>query len=185
MRRLDLPVWIAAVVMLGAGWGLIKSADARMIGFADPQGSLRLQYPAGWLRVPGSTALLEIQDPLSGAPVATTLLAERAPRPADQTLDQIAREGTFDRSQRMVMYRVLRQRAIRVGGHDAVAVDYAFVADPHQSVPEAERLPVVMRGTQVVVATDKTVYRIDLRASAAASDRARVQFERILREVQL
>lgn len=185
MRRLDLPVWIAAVVMLAAGWGLVRSADARTIGFADAQGSLRLQYPAGWSPVPGSAALLEVQDPLSGAPVATTLMVERAPRPADQTLDQIAREGVLERSQQLAMYRVLRQRAIRVGGRDAVAVDYAFVADPHQSVLAAERLPVVTRGTEVVVATDKAVYRIDIRAAAGVIGRAQVRFERILREVQL
>jgi len=72
-----------------------------------------------------------------------------------------------------------------VGGRDAVAVDYAFVADPHQSVLAAERLPVVMRGTEVVVATDQTVYRMDLRAAAGVIDRAQVRFERILHEVQL
>jgi hypothetical protein len=129
--------------------------------------------------------LLEVQDPLSGAAVATTLLAHRGSRAANQTLDQVAREGTFDRSQQLPLYRVLRQRPTRVGGRDAVTVDYAYIADPHESVLTAERLPVVMRGIEVVVFADQTVYRIDLRAAAAASDRARVQFERILREVHL
>jgi hypothetical protein len=185
MRRLDLPVWIALVVMLAAGWSVLRSTDAQTVEFADAQGPLRLRYPAAWLRVPGSTALLEVQDPLSGAPVATTLLAHRSARQAEQSLDQAAREGAFDRSQQLPMYRVIRQRPTRVGGRDAVAVDYAYIADPHESVLNAERLPVVMRGTEVVVFADQTVYRIDLRAAAAASDRARAQFDRILREVHL
>jgi len=185
MRRLDLPVWVALVVMLAAGWSLLRTTGARTVEFADTQGSLRLRYPAGWLRVPGSNALLEVQDPLSGAPVATTLLAHRGPKAADQSLDQAAREGAFDHSQQLPMYRVLRQRPMRLGGRDAVAVDYAYIADPHESVLTAERLPVVMRGTEVVVFVDQTVYRIDLRAAAAVSDRARAQFEGILREVHL
>jgi hypothetical protein len=65
-----------------------------------------------------------------------------------------------------------------------VAIEYAFVADPHQGALTAERLPVVMRGVETVVLIDGTVYHIDFRAAAGAFSRARPALDRILREIQ-
>jgi hypothetical protein len=183
--RLDLPVWVALAVMLGIGSALIGAVEARTISLADPQGSLRVQYPAGWIATPGAPGLLDVQDPLSGAAVPTRLIVTRETRAAGQTLSQIAGETVLNRTQQFAMYRVLRQRDVRVGGKNALAIDYAFVADPHEAVLSAQRLPVVMRGTEVVVLADGVVYFIDIRATAALFDRERSTIRRILRGIQL
>lgn len=185
MKRLDLPVSVALAVMLTAGWALLGSVEARTITFADPQGTLRLNYPSGWLAVPGSPNLLEVADPLSGAGIPISLTLTRQERPADRTLERIVSEGIPARSQQLVMYRVLGQRPLRVAGRDAVAVEYAFVTEPHEAVLAAERLPVVVRGIEVVILTNGAVYRVDLRSAAGTFDRARAFLERTLREIQL
>ncbi|HET8679239.1 MAG TPA: PrsW family glutamic-type intramembrane protease, partial [bacterium] len=112
LARLDLPVWIAVAAALVVGWLLIGTVQARTVGFADPQGTLRLKYPSGWFAVPGSTNLLEVQNPLSGAAVPTVLIVTREARPADRTIDQVVRDGLLSRAQRLAMYRVLREQAI-------------------------------------------------------------------------
>lgn len=182
--RLDLPVWAAAAVMVAVGWLVIAGVEARSITFADPQGPLRLRYPAGWLPVPGSTALLDVQDPLAGGAVPTRLIVVREPRAAGRPLAEVATEAALARSQRLAMYRVLSERATRVAGRDALIVEYAFVDDPHEAVLAAQRLPVVIRGIEALILAEGATYHIDLRATATVFERDRADFERVLREIQ-
>ncbi|MDQ7858466.1 MAG: hypothetical protein QN174_03315 [Armatimonadota bacterium] len=177
-------VWMTVAVMVGAGWALAGAVEARTVLFADPQGPLRLRYPAAWFAVPGSPNLLEVQDPLSGAAFPAGLIVTREPRPPDRTLDQIVRDGVLARVERLAMYRVLRERPVRVAGQESVAVEYAFVADPHHAVVAAERVPVVVWGKEVVVPAGGVVYRIDLRAVVHQEDRARMLLTRVLRTAQ-
>jgi hypothetical protein len=184
-RRLDLPLWVAVLVMLVVGWTVIRSVEARTVTYLDPQGSLRIRYPQGWLPVPGSTALLDVQDPLTGAAVPSRLIVTREAKVADKTLGQVSTEAALSRAQRMAMYRVLAERAARIGGKDALIVEYAFVEDPHESVLAAARIPVVVRGLYAVVFADAVVYHIDLRAAATAFDKERRDFDAVLRDIQL
>jgi hypothetical protein len=184
-KRLDMPLWVAAIVMLAVGWLVIRGVEARTVSFADPQGSLRIRYPEGWLPAPGSTAMLDVQDPLTGAAVPSRLIITREPKAADKTLDQVSTESVLARAQRLAMYRVLSERAARIGGKDALIVEYAFVEDPHQSVLAAARLPVVVRGLYAVVFADAVVYHIDLRAAATVFDEERRAFDAVLRDIQL
>jgi len=183
-KRLDLPLWVAVAVMVAVGWLVIRSVEARTVSFADPQGSLRVRYPEGWLPVPGSTAALDVQDPLTGAAVPTRLIVVREPRVPDKSLGQVSTETALARSQQLAMYRVVAERAGRVGGKDALIIEYAFVEDPHESVLAAARLPVVVRGLQVVVFADGVTYHIDLRSAAVIFEQERRQFDAILREIQ-
>jgi hypothetical protein len=64
-------------------------------------------------------------------------------------------------------------------------VQYVFVADPHGAVLELQRIPVVVRGLELVVAEDQTVYRIDMRADNAVFDTVRRDLDRILNGIQL
>ena len=183
--RLDLPVWVAFAILLGIGTALIGAVEARTITQADPQGSLRVTYPAGWIATPGSPHLLDVQDPLSGAAVPTRLIVTRESIGSGRTLSQIASETVLARAQQLAMYRVLAQRDLRIGGRDALAIDYAFVGDPHETVLAAQRLPAVMRGTEVIVLADSVAYAIDVRAVASIFDRERSTIDHILRGIRL
>jgi hypothetical protein len=183
--RMDLPVWVALAVLLALGCAIVRSVDGRTTSFADPQGRLRLRYPAGWLAVPGSSGLLDVQDPLSGAPVPARLRVTREERTAGQSLTLAASETALARSQQLPMYRVIAQRPLQVAGQDAVAIDYAFVDDPHGTVLFAERLPVVVRGAEAVFLANGSIYHIDVRAPAGASTGARPLLDRVLRSVRL
>ena len=183
--RRDLPVWVALAVLLIAGWELKSSVEDRRAAFADPTGTLRVQYPFAWLAVPGSTALLDVSDPRSGAGVATRLIVTKTPRPADQAAGDIANGEILRRAQQLNMYRALSAEPAKVAGKDAVAVSYAFVADPHEAALELQRIPVVVRGLEIVIPAGDIVYRIDFRADTAVFDAARPTLDRILRDVKL
>jgi len=183
--RRDLPVWIALAVLLIAGWTMKSAVEGRMSVFADPAGSLRVSYPARWLAVPGSTALLDVRDPISGADIPTGLTVTKEPRGQEQNLDQIARAGILARTKQLDMYRVLSADPIKVAGKNAVEVRYVFVADPRGAVLELQRIPVVVRGVELVVPVDQTVYHIDLRADNAAFDAVRRDLDRIVSGIQL
>jgi hypothetical protein len=178
--RVDAQVWIALIVLVALGLALVRSVETRMTEFTDQQGGLRAAYPSSWIPVPGSSAVLDVQDPLSGTGVPARLIVARAPRVADQTVGQIATESALERGQRMAMYRVLAERPAKIGGRDALEVRYAFVADPHQLVLQAQRLPVVVQGLQLIIPAESVVYHVDLYAAAEIFDRVRPEFERII-----
>lgn len=183
--RRDLPVWAALAVLLTLGWAVKGTVEGRTAAFADPAGSLRVRYPAGWLAMPGSAALLDVRDPRSGGGVPTSLTITREARPADRTPAEIARTGMLARMRQLDMYRVLSAEPARVAGQDAAVVSYAFVADPHEAALALERIPVVVRGLEFVVPAGGAVYHIDFRADSVVFDAARPDLDRILREVQL
>lgn len=182
--RRDLPAWIALAVLLIAGWALKGSVEGRTEVFADPAGPLRVRYPAGWLAAPGSAALLDVRDPLSGGTVPTSLTITKEPRVQDQSLDRIARDGILLRAKQLDLYRVLSADPIKVAGKDAIEVFYAFVADPRGAVLELERIPVVVRGVELVVAAGPTVYRIDVRADNAAFGALRPTVDRLFNGIR-
>jgi hypothetical protein len=184
-RRLDLPVWVAAAILLAVGTALTGAVEARTSTLADPQGPLRLAYPAGWIATPGSPHLLDVQHPQSEAGVPTRLIVTREAQASGRSLSQIAGETVLARTQQLAMYRVLAQRELRLGGREALAIDYAFVADPHEAVISAQRLPVVVRGLEVIALADGIAYAIDVRAAATVFDRERPTIDRILRGIRL
>jgi hypothetical protein len=183
--RRDLPVWIALVVLLGVGWSVKSSVESRTTVFADPHGSLRIAYPAWWVSAPGSPAILDVRDPLSGAVVPTGLTVTQEPRPAGQSLDQVTRSEVLARSQQLAMYRVLSVDAVKVGGQDARQIEYAFVADPQGVAFNTQRLPVVVRGLELIVPAGSGVYRIDFRAAGDVFDGARRVWAGIERGIRL
>lgn len=183
--RRDLPVWIALVVLLGVGWSVKSAVQSRTTVFADPHGSLRITYPARWVAAPGSTAILDVRDPLSGAIVPTGLTVTREPLPAGQSLDQITRREVLARSQQLAMYRVLTVDAVKVGGRDARQIDYAFVADPQGVAFNTQRLPVVVRGLEVIVPAGAAVYRIDFHAAGDVFEGVRPIWAGIERGIRL
>jgi hypothetical protein len=182
---LDLPVWLALFVMFAVGMTVIRSVDAGTLAFADSQGTLRLRYPAGWLPTPGSDALLDVQNPISGGPLPARLTVTRQARAAQQTLTDAANEIVLARGNARAMYRVLSLEGVKIGGKDARAIEYAYVADPHEAVLTAQRLPAVVRGVEVVAVEGANIYTIDLRGPAAGYARLRSRLDRILREAQL
>jgi hypothetical protein len=182
--RMDLPVWVALAALLALGWAIIASVNARTTSFTEVAGSLRLRYPAGWMAVPGSSDLLDVQNPLSGGPMPARLRVTRQDRGAGQSLPLATSETVLARSQQLAMYRVIAQRPLRVAGQEAVALDYAFVDDPHGAVLVAERVPVVVRGAEAVLLVDGVLYHIDVRVPTGSSAGARPLLDRILRSVR-
>jgi hypothetical protein len=184
-KRLDLPVWVAFAILLGAGAALTGAAETRTTTAADPQGALRIAYPTGWIATPGTDHLVDVQHPESGAAVPTRLIVTRESAAPGRSLSQLASETVLARTQQLAMYRVLAQRELRLGGRDALAIEYAFVADPHETVLTAQRLPVVVRGIEVIVLADGVAYGIDIRAAAGVYDREWPTIDRILRGIRL
>jgi len=181
----DYTIYLALVILLALGWGVRASAEGREKTFADPQGTFHLKYPARWLPTAGAGSLLEVEDPLSGGLAPTRLVVSRGPLPTDQGLDQIAQAEVLARARQLDFYRVLSSDPKSVGGRQAVAIEYAFVADPQEGVLAAERIPVVVRGVEVIIPAGTVVYRLDFRAADAVFTSALPAFDRILRGIAL
>jgi hypothetical protein len=183
--RLDAPVWMALLLMLGFGLLVIRQVDAKVRPWTDQQGSLRLSYPGGWLPVPGSAAALDVQNPLSGGPVPARLTVSRTPRVQDRSLAEVVNDVVLARSQERTLYRVLSLTAVQLGGKEARAIEYACVVDPHETVFAAERLPAVLRGVEIVAVEGNQVYSIDFNAAASTFAGQRRMLDRLVRNARL
>jgi RsiW-degrading membrane proteinase PrsW (M82 family) len=182
--RLDLRLWVALLVLLALGLAPVRAAVGAVTIFAHPDG-LRLTYPAGWLAARRDGAALAVQAPVSRGPVPTELRVTAAPRPRGQSPAAIAAADAVARSGAFPLYRALAIEPASVPGAEAVAVEYAFVTDPHAAVLAAERIPAVVRGVELVVVTSTRVFRVDLRTSAGGFEQVRPTFDRIRRSVRV
>lgn len=182
--RLDLRLWTALLVLLALGLAPVRAATGAVTAFTHPDG-LRLAYPAGWLAARRDGAVLAVQAPVSRGPVPTELRVTAAPRPRGQSPAAIAAADVVARSGALSLYRALAIEPTTVPGAEAVAVEYAFVTDPHAAVLAAERIPAVVRGVELVVVTSTRVFRVDLRTSAGSFEQVRPTFDRIRRSVRV
>jgi hypothetical protein len=142
-------------------------------------------YPAGWLAAARDGAALALQAPVSGGSLPTELRVTVAPRPPGGSAGAIAAADVVARARTLPLYRALAIEPVTVPGAEAVAVEYAFVADPHAAVLSAERIPAVARGVELVVVTSTRVFRVDLRTGAETFERVRPTFDRIRRSVRV
>ncbi len=181
---LDLRVWAALAVLLALGLVLVRATTGAVATFAHPDG-LRLSYPAGWLPASPNGATLALQAPVSAGPLPTELRVTVAPRPPGGSAGAIAAAEVVARARTLPLYRALAIEPVRVPGAEAVAVEYAFVTDPHAAVLSAERIPAVARGVELVVVTSARVFRVDLRTGAETFERVRPTFDRIHRSVRV
>ena len=177
-------MWAALAVFLALGLAPVRATTGAVAAFAHPEG-LRLSHPAGWLPASRDGAALALQAPVSGGALPTELRVTVAPRPPGGSAGSIAAADAVARARTLPLYRALAIEPATVPGADAVAVEYAFVADPHAAVLVAERILVVVRGVELVVVTATRVFRVDLRTGAETFERVRPTFERIRRSVRV
>ncbi|MBI4279803.1 MAG: hypothetical protein HY660_15235 [Armatimonadetes bacterium] len=183
--RLDLPVWILLAAMLVAGWAVKSAAEGRRFTFTDPGGTLRLAYPAGWFGVPGSTHVLEVRGPGAAGGFPDTIAVTKTPAKEGATPETVAEEDALTRGKDLPMYRVLSVRKARVAGRDGMLVRYAYVADPFDVRPDADRFPVAVGALEAVVVDRGTVYRIRFLAAASRFRQMERLGLKILQDVSL
>jgi hypothetical protein len=179
-------VWLLVGVMLLIGLVARTVVINRTTTFSE--GNLTVSYPADWTPIASDEqgAVLSVGegfgDLFPARLVAQQLPAADVSRTA-QSLGDIALKWSDQQARDLLGYRVLNIEPTQVRGTDAVQVDYAYVADP--MFASADALPIVARGSDVLVLTGDTLTVVRMLAASDAFDGLRGTWDRVLGSVEL
>lgn len=186
-RAVDVPVWVAALLLVGSGWlyAVLSAPEPWDVRVFD--GAVTLRVGAGFSVAEGDDLWLASLHDLSDYP--PRLWVQRLP---DQISHPSELEAVADRVGTVTDstgagYRVLRREAREAfGGHRALWSWYAIVRDPPGTLSEDATLPVVLEGVNVVtLADDGQVYQVSAEALPEQLEPPKSPLRRMLASVRI
>jgi hypothetical protein len=183
----EWPVWLLVVLMLGIGLLARTVVLNRTTTFNE--GNVSVRYPAGWMALDkqGENELLNVGEPFESGlfPARFSLLQMPAAAISTnaQSLGDFALKWSDDGAQDLLAYRVLDIAPVEVRGKEAVRVDYVYVADPVLATPNS--IPVVARGSDVLIRQGDNMTIARLLAASDAFDGLALVWDRVLASLEL
>jgi hypothetical protein len=180
-------VWLLVAVMLGIGL-IAKTAVLNRTSTFN-EGNVSVVYPAGWMTLDRQDehALLSVGEPFDSSlfPARFSLLQMPAAKVSSnaQSLGDYALTWSDDGAQNLLAYKVLEIAPIQVRGRDAVRVDYVYVAEPALATPNS--VPVVARGSDVLILNGENMTVARLVAQSDAFDGLATTWDRVLGSLEL
>ena len=168
----DLIVTVGGVLLLLAGWGLVRAHDARVV--AVEVAGAAIARPAGWLPLPALPPALATWTDDGGLGATLTLYAEPTDAATATEAMAVAVAGA-NPAIGQPAYTPLRSEPATRGGQPAVRSDYAYArTEVARSTP-----PTVVMGRQLAWVADGTLYLLALEAPEADWGRVAPLFDRL------
>ena len=162
-RWADWAVIALVVVALVLGWVLREATLFRTMPFRLDEAAISGRCPANWVRETGDDPLLQARDPLGGEFDPVLALRSRplaAEVEAVMALDALA----LERAQRTAAYQSLDTVQVLVDGKVATKRTFAYVHT--DTNPYVDRLPVVVRGSDLALRDGGRVIIVTLLSGA-------------------
>jgi hypothetical protein len=162
-RWADWAVIALVTVALILGWALREATLFRTMPFTLDEAEITGQCPANWVRETGDDPLLQARDPLGGEFDPVLALRSRplaAEVEAVMALDALA----LERAQRTAAYQSLDTVQVLVDGKVATKRTFAYVHT--DTNPYVDRLPVVVRGSDLALRDGGRVVIVTLLSDA-------------------
>jgi len=167
-RWADWAVILVVVAALGLGLLLRENALYSYSSFAVGDGDISGCVPANWLREYGDDPLLQARDPRSGA-FNTKLVLRTRPLAPEMEPTLALQSLAMERADAVNAFRTLETDQVAVGGRTAIQRTFTYVqTDPN---PYLDRLPVVVKGVDVVLGDGGRVILVTYLASVDTFDR--------------
>ncbi len=182
----DLGVALVALVALGLGWLLMAQTEGRTRAYAEPDGGIRLAYPATWIEGDSlQDLLLKVEDPQAASAFKTALSVERRDLdPANPPTLQTLLDRRVEERGQLSGYHLLSDGEATVAGQRAIMLEYAYVVQPIDT-PRRASLPAVVHAREYLVIAGGRSYYVALAAPEEAFSRASAAFERVIRSIEL
>lgn len=172
---------VLVIIVAIAGIGLGLSVRQRTLNqvwlFRDQQTGIEAIYPAGWLTDQSGDYVAKIEDPKS-RPFKTRYIIDVVPGGGATSVRNVLDGLTLQRSIDLPAYRVLDIQEINLGETNATQMDFVFVqADPN---PFIERVPVVVRGMDIVIIDGNRAIIVTLMSDEDSFEQNQDGFRRFL-----
>lgn len=161
-------VWVTVLVLLAAGWVVRDRVEGRLTTFSED--GVTLAYPAGWnlLADRGEFEVFHVIDPTSSVQFPTSVRVQRIPLGelgrAAGSLGDVALSWSTRQGREIPIYSVLQIEPTMVRGQSAIAVDYAYVAEPAMG-SAAGSVPAVVRAQDVLLQHGDIITIVSFEAS--------------------
>lgn len=176
-RFAEVLVAILAVAALILGLSLRQQNMSQTWRYENREVGIEALYPAGWLVDEGGDYVVRIRDPYA-RPFKTQYQIRIVPAGGQTSIRNVLDSLTLQRSTDLAAYRVFSVDEVPVGGAMLTQMNFAFVdADPN---PFIQRLPVVVRGMDVVIRDGDRAIVVTYMAADDAFEENRVAFEHFL-----
>ena len=154
-RWADWAVIALVAVALILGWILREAVLFRTAPFTAAEAGISGRCPAHWVRETGDDPLLRVRD-ARGGEFDTVLELRSRPLAAEAELTMVLDALALERAGQVTAYQTLETAQVLVGGETATRRTFAYVYVDRN--PYVERLPVVVRGTDLALRDgDRTI----------------------------
>jgi hypothetical protein len=160
-RWAEWAVIALVAVALILGLVLREALLSRAVPFAFAGAGVSGRCPAAWVRETGDDPLLRARDP-AGGEFDTVLELRSRPLAAEAEPALVLDALALERAGQVTAYQTLGTDQVLVGGQTAVRRTFAYVHVDRN--PYLDRLPVVVRGTDLALRDDGRVVVVTLLA---------------------
>jgi hypothetical protein len=174
---------VIIVVLLFLSLGLVnrQRIDAQLWNYNSRISGIEATYPAGWLVDESGDYVVRMRDPRA-RPFKTQYQVKVVPAGGQTSIRNVLDGLTLQRSSDLAAFRVLSVEDISIGTTTLTRLNFAFVdADPN---PFIQRLPVVVKGIDVLVRDGDRVIVVTFMSEEDTFDQNQPDFDRFLQSLR-
>ena len=162
-RWADWAVFALVAVALILGWALREAILFRTVPFTIAEAGISGRCPATWMRETGDDPLLRVRD-ARGEEFGAVLELRSRPLAAEAEPVMVLDALTLERAGQEAAYRTLSTDQVVADGETATSRTFTYVYVDRN--PYVERLPVVVRGTDLALRDDGRIIVVTFLAGA-------------------
>lgn len=185
-KRLDAGewlIWLTVLLMLGAGLFVRSQVEGRTTTFSGA--GVTLRYPSDWTLLADDEAfqIFHAVDPASSVQFPTSVRILRIPLGelgrASSLLGDVALSWSIRRGREIPIYNVLQIAPTSVRDQPAIAIDYAYVAEPALGAA-ASSVPAIVRAQDILLQHADTITIITFETNTDTYEQELEHLDRIL-----
>jgi hypothetical protein len=181
LREGDLVVLLLPLLLLGAG---VVARD-RLVGKTSTYAGhgVRLTHPASWAarETDGGATVTDLFAP---SRVKPQVMVRVEPLPAGVDASMATDFVVLNLGRERPLHHTVAQRAVKVGGRDALRIESAYAIDPSTGGARSD-VPQVVRAIDLVLLQGGQVTRVGVIACVEDYERHRARYEAIMESVVL
>jgi hypothetical protein len=186
-RWADWAVVGVLVVALLLGWAVMAFAEGQKSTYADADTGVTVSYPKNWFQRADEKLVFQVLDPDSGL-FKTTYQIRAWPidtsAPLTPTLSSVLNGASLVRAQQGTAYRMFDiVEGKEKDGQPTMEATYVYVVESTDLF--SQRMPVVIMGLDIAVASGDKAYVFSLLAEKDAFETAEPDFRRFVRKAEI
>lgn len=180
-RFSSLLVIIVTLILLGLGLVNSQRITNNLWAYNSRVAGIEATYPAGWLIDESGEYVVRMRNPRA-RPFKTQYQIRIVPAGGQTSIRNVLDGLTLQRSSDLAAFRVLSVEDVSVGATTLTRLTFAFVdADPN---PFIQRLPVVVKGMDILIRDGERVIVVTFMAEEDTFDQDQPDFDRFLQSLR-